>query len=104
MCSGFQAGSKRCRGPRANAGDARLAVASKPMAIGASFIIASWLAEAYTRWLTISMPALGPAESVLLLVKLFHPAGQTNEYVRQSSLGDDVRCAQELPHSCKEIG
>jgi transcription antitermination factor NusG len=30
---------KRCRLPRANAGDARLAVASNPMAIGASFII-----------------------------------------------------------------
>src|SRR5262245_21353822 len=39
MCSGFQAGSKRCRVPRANAGDVRLAVASNPMAIGASFII-----------------------------------------------------------------
>ena|SRR5215469_8081924 len=33
------AGCKRCRVPRANAGDARLAVASNPMAIGASFII-----------------------------------------------------------------
>src|SRR5262249_39554481 len=30
MCSGFQAGSKRCKLPRANAGDARLAVASNP--------------------------------------------------------------------------
>src|SRR5262245_9978634 len=38
MCSGFQAGSKRCRAPRANAGDARLAAASNPLAIGASFI------------------------------------------------------------------
>src|SRR5215831_18988226 len=33
-------GSKRCRAPRANASDVRLAVASNPMAIGASFIIA----------------------------------------------------------------
>src|SRR5215831_21208480 len=37
MCSGFQAGSKRCRVPRANASDVRLAVASNPMAIAASW-------------------------------------------------------------------
>src|SRR5262249_59513637 len=53
MCSGFQAGSDRCRGPpRAEAGDARLTVASNPMAIGASFIIRLLAVRIYPEMLT----------------------------------------------------
>src|SRR5262249_15893694 len=60
MWSGFQAGSKRCRTPRAKAGDARLAVASNPMAIGASFMIGLSPVEHIPESRTSPMPTIHP--------------------------------------------
>src|SRR5262249_52429729 len=93
MCSGFQAGSKRCRVPRANAGDVRLAVASNPMAIGASFII-GLLAGGSICSMADDFCAGSRAGVVSADTRKTVPSGgQTNKYVPQSSLGDDVRYA-----------
>ena len=79
-------GVQEVQGTTSGCRDARLAVASKPMPIGASFMISLLAGGSICLMADDFYAGSRPASSVRILVKLFHPAGQTTLHLGITSL------------------